>query len=845
MGTSLTKGSTRRSQQRPQQLEPGSNSPRGSDRDGPKSPFAGLRASIRDLTKGHSYHVAEEEDDANAAANSGAKPDDEKRSERRSNSLFVNKNGKRGSSPPGGLPRYQSFDAILTIPFFEDLTPARAKQLSTLFDREIYQADDVIVREQKDKEQSFYVIIQGSVRLTARRKPASKFSMILVEFLNWENALVDEKDDEEHIIHLSDLEKGACFGTTALISSDDKMVPITAIAQVNGTIVMSISREKFSQFAQEHDLFPCLKAGFASSTEENPEPLSVLFRLRSLPFFMGMDDYLLRQLGVLFEFRRYNVGEKIITQGQALEGFYVLVKGVVEITIALADGQVKHFGTIKPQDCFGEMALIEQTVGLADYTVRTETVVVILRAERFDRFRRLAPDVINHEHFKNLVRRRTADALKRIPIFSIYQTKQFGPLEQYDENTLGLLAGLFQFVEYQEGEDFYKQGDLANSFFIIVQGEVQVWSEATVDGEQDIQVEELRDGAWFGDVALCNTDEKEISRRTENVTALQKTVVLRLSSAYFSQFRELAPQVCAQVEQRLSMKTAAKLETIPFFKGIRENRPWSKIGLLGTLFKFELFETGSTIFKEGEVGDKFYVIVEGKVAVTAHEENSNEMFELETLSHGQWFGEMSLLLHTPRSATITTKMTTVVLSLTTDAFKRFLEIAPELNSSFQALVTSRTANALKKFKFFKNVKENRAWSKLELLAALMSYEVFEPNQEVFHKGSRADKFYIIATGAVDVLVDSKHEEKAVQRIDHLEQGSYFGEIALLEETERTATVVCSKQTVLLAITNEKFRKFLQIAPELKSLIDNMIHRRKRTLSKGVPEEFDFEAEHHN
>jgi len=285
------------------------------------------------------------------------------------------------------------------------------------------------------------------------------------------------------------------------------------------------------------------------------------------------------------------------------------------------------------------------------------------------------------------------------------------------------------------------------------------------------------------------------------------------------------------------------LESIPFFQGIKENKPWSKKGLLGTLFKYELFEAGAVVFREGEVGHKFYLIVDGKVSVTAHTASSNEPLELETLSSGQWFGEMSLLLHTPRSATITAKVTTLVLSLTADTFRRFLEIAPELTSSFKILATSRTANTLKKFKFFNNVKENRAWSKLELLASLMEYEVFEAHQEVFHKGSNADRFYIVAKGAVDVCLDSKSDDPVQkQKIDHLEEGSYFGEIALLEETERTATVVCTTQTVLLTISIQKFRKFLQVAPELKIVIDSMIHRRKRTLSRGCNDQFDLDAD---
>lgn len=719
--------------------------------------------------------------------------------------------------------RFDSYSTIMAIPFFEDLTPTKAKNLAALFDRKVFAKDEVILREGMDLDQSFYVIIQGSVKLEAKKTVGNG----------------DEKDGS--VVKLADLTKGACFGTTALIPSvsESKAMPVTATALQTDTILMYISKEKFAQFAQEYDLFTAIKTDFTKTSIDqsggkNPEPLSVLFKMRSLPFFSELDDYLLRQMGVLFEFRRYTQGETIFKQGEYLDGFCIVVKGLIEIVSEVPGKETKHFGVLYPSDCFGESSLVEQTLVLGTYKARTDAVVLILPTQKFEIFLSLAPHLMEHKHFIDLVKNRTSDALKRIPIFSFYQTKQIGPLNKYDESSLEVLANMFQFVEYQTGADIYKQGELPSAFYIIVQGSVEVWSEGEDHSGEEIIIEKLSDGDWFGEIALINSEAKK-SKTTEHVKAVDRTVILLLASSKFEDFRKLAPTVCIQIEQRLSIKTAEKLEKIPFFSGIKENKPWSKIGLLGSMFKFESFESGDVVFQESDIGEKFYVIVDGKVSVTCKKSDSAESFELECLTNGQWFGEISLLLKTPRTASVTAVVPTLMLSLTSESFRKFLEIAPELNDPFKTLVNSRTANTLKKFEFFRAVKENKAWSKLELLASLMTYEVFESGQSVFTVDSIGDKFYIIAQGAVDVLVNSKEGQV---KLDHLEEGSYFGEMALLsdESAKRAATVTTSKRTVLLSLTRECFQKFLKVAPELKPMIESKVLSRKENLKFKTPEE---------
>jgi CRP-like cAMP-binding protein len=561
--------------------------------------------------------------------------------------------------------------------------------------------------------------------------------------------------------------------------------------------------------------------------------------MRSLPFFSEIDDYLLRQLGVLFEFRRYSQGEKIFQQGDYIDGFYVVVKGLIEITSETPGKESKHFGVLNPSDCFGEASLVEQTLILGTYKARTDVVVLVLPTQKFELFLTLAPHLTEHNYFAKLVKNRTSDALKRLPIFSFYQTKQVGPLNRYDEASLEVLANMFQFAEFKSGVDIYKQGDTLNGFYIIVHGSVEIWSEGVEHSGEEFIVEKLCDGDWFGEAALVHSDAKTF-KTTEHVKTVGKTVVLVLASSRFEDFRKLAPSVCTQIEQRLSMKTAKKLEKIPFFNGIKENKPWSKMGFLGSLFKFESFESEDVIFKESEIGEKFYVIVDGKVRVTCRQEDSTDPLELECLTNGQWFGEMSLLLKTPRTANVTAVIPTLLLSLTAQSFRRFLEIAPELKDPFNALVHARTANTLKKFALFRAVKENRAWNKLELLASLMTYEVLESDQTVFTVGSIGDKFFIIAQGAVDVKIDTKEGQF---KIDHLEEGSYFGEMALLAEARnRSATVITTKPTVLLSLSVESFQKFLKVAPELKPIIESKVLLRQENLKRGSEEDYKHELQ---
>jgi hypothetical protein len=86
---------------------------------------------------------------------------------------------------------------------------------------------------------------------------------------------------------------------------------------------------------------------------------------------------------------------------------------------------------------------------------------------------------------------------------------------------------------------------------------------------------------------------------------------------------------------------------------------------------------------------------------------------------------------------------------------------------------------------------------LEHLAGALLPVTVEDGGTVFRQGDPGDRFYVIAEGGVDVFVDGRHVRTE-------ERGDHFGEIALLRDVPRTATVRARPGTTLLSLPRDEF-----------------------------------------
>jgi NADH dehydrogenase len=109
----------------------------------------------------------------------------------------------------------------------------------------------------------------------------------------------------------------------------------------------------------------------------------------------------------------------------------------------------------------------------------------------------------------------------------------------------------------------------------------------------------------------------------------------------------------------------------------------------------------------------------------------------------------------------------------------------------------------------------------------VTQEHFEPGQDVFRQGDLGDRVYIILSGAAEVW---RRAEGVDTRLGLLGPGDWFGEMALLNETTRGATVRCVEAMDAITLPKRDFTVLAANLPELRRSFENVMARRRAPAS---------------
>lgn len=107
---------------------------------------------------------------------------------------------------------------------------------------------------------------------------------------------------------------------------------------------------------------------------------------------------------------------------------------------------------------------------------------------------------------------------------------------------------------------------------------------------------------------------------------------------------------------------------------------------------------------------------------------------------------------------------------------------------------------------------------------LLELKVMPPRCAIIERGDQADAMYFISVGEVEVDVPPEPRR--------LKAGDFFGEIALLKESPRTATVTSVTECQLLALRVNDFKRLLLTNPELREILTEVMEQRLAELQKA-------------
>jgi CRP-like cAMP-binding protein/predicted MFS family arabinose efflux permease len=198
---------------------------------------------------------------------------------------------------------------------------------------------------------------------------------------------------------------------------------------------------------------------------------------------------------------------------------------------------------------------------------------------------------------------------------------------------------------------------------------------------------------------------------------------------------------------------------------------------------------GEAIVVQGDVGDRFYVIDQGRVEVTI------DGYRVGALGPGDSFGDKALLHSAPRTASVTAIEPTVLWSLEGDDFAAGATGDEGLHVQWVRRGGPESLESI-----LDGISLFAAIDRRGLVAG--GDEVTLPSgTRIIQQGETGESFYVILDGEVHVTIDGED-------VRTLHPGESFGEIALLHDVPRTASVTAATSVRLWTLRREAFAAVL-------------------------------------
>jgi CRP-like cAMP-binding protein/ribonuclease BN (tRNA processing enzyme) len=214
--------------------------------------------------------------------------------------------------------------------------------------------------------------------------------------------------------------------------------------------------------------------------------------------------------------------------------------------------------------------------------------------------------------------------------------------------------------------------------------------------------------------------------------------------------------------------------------------------------KIEVVNTGQVILQEDEPGKDFYIIIDG---VSSIFKGNSELIKMGT---GDFFGEQPILENNLCTATVkaTTKGRMMVIPRTV-----FLQLAHRTTIGKKLLKLHQMRPALLQCGWVKEL----PLQIIDRLAEKLTRRIFKSGEIITYEGKKGDEIFYLERGKASVFLTVKDQAK---KICSMAENQFFGELAILGDGIRTATVVAEEDTSLLVLRRLDFERLKREYPIL-------------------------------
>ena len=213
-------------------------------------------------------------------------------------------------------------------------------------------------------------------------------------------------------------------------------------------------------------------------------------------------------------------------------------------------------------------------------------------------------------------------------------------------------------------------------------------------------------------------------------------------------------------------------------------------------FEEKRYKSGEYVITQGEQGDVIYLVDTGELGCEKTFKKGDKPTFLKNYYEGDSFGELALLYNVPRAASIYAKTDVILWALDRGTFN----------------------NIVKEAAIKKREKYEKSLKNVHILSTIDNYELSQicdavhsekvnAGEFIIKQGEKGDKFYILDEGEAYASKVFNEGDEA-KNVKDYKSGDYFGELALLKDEPRAASIIAKTDCKLLTLDRMAFKRLL-------------------------------------
>jgi cAMP-dependent protein kinase regulator len=222
-----------------------------------------------------------------------------------------------------------------------------------------------------------------------------------------------------------------------------------------------------------------------------------------------------------------------------------------------------------------------------------------------------------------------------------------------EESEAAIVIDAMEEKRFKAGDKIITEGENGDELFVVETGKLKCTK--VIDGESKF-LKHYEPGEAFGELALLYN-----APRAASIDAEDDCLLWSLDRATFN---HIVKDAAARKREKYEdfLKSVELLSSMDHYERSK----------LADAIKEASFSAGDFVIKQGEEGNKFFVILEGEAVATKALAEGQAPTEVMQYKSGDYFGELALLKNEPRAANVVCKTDCRLVTLERSSFKRLL-----------------------------------------------------------------------------------------------------------------------------------------------------------------------------